>query len=660
MMPKLSFKLPQQKIFLLLVLANIAVYVWQAFSGVDWMRPELADMIKWGANVAPLTMQGEPWRLFTSMFLHSGFVHIALNMYMLILCGRFVERAYGSLNFSIIYFISGLFGSLASATWYAQHKVQSINVFLPYPVATEQLQMVVSVGASGALMGITGAYLAHWLVDEFRQKTHAESSGIYAAFAQILAINLVMGFITTGVDNACHVGGLLSGAIVGGVLAITQDGAGFAKRFGIGLAVSFLSLFLLFKGTQIPASDELKDLKTQILSELESMQKEQVLDKQKVLMDAEKAKEKATAAAEIAEDAKHEPTPVDAKTAAGESILIGQYINDMRLSRDGKRLYLVSDSENSLKIVDLENKKVVNTILGGAFGGRNKSDCSSNKCEGWGADSMALSPDEHFAYVSSMSPDAVAVIDLTQNKVVATIAVGRFPRPIVVSKNGQRGYVLNGVDNTISVLDLSNNSVIGSPITLDDGANAEGQPFGRPVGLWLANDDAQLWVTNATSNQLSVIDTKTLKITNSVALSEDNWFRAGASTAKQPLWLMGNNGLVAMNLQTQSLVKSIPFCITVDSYGMETSPDNRVLAISDRRGYLRLVKPSTRKTIGIYPVSAPDTVLFSADAKQLYVANNNTDFTTNAATQSLVILNVKNTLDVSKDVAKEDALCQLE
>jgi rhomboid protease GluP len=272
-----TFKLPKEKAFLLLVIANIAVYVLQLLAGVDWMLPELADMIKWGANVAPLTLLGEPWRLFTSMFLHSGFVHIALNMYMLILCGRFVERAYGSFNFTLIYFISGLFGSLASAAWYALHKVQSINVFLPYPVVTEHLQMVVSVGASGALMGITGAYLAHWLVVEFRQEKHAESSGIYAAFAQILAINLVMGFMTPGVDNACHFGGMVSGVIVGGILATTQDNASFAKRLGVGLAVCLLSLFLLFKGTQIPASDELKDLKTQIFTELETMQKDKDL-----------------------------------------------------------------------------------------------------------------------------------------------------------------------------------------------------------------------------------------------------------------------------------------------------------------------------------------------------------------------------------------------
>ena len=83
--------------------------------------------------------------------------------------------------------------------------------------------MVVSVGASGALMGITGAYLAHWLVVEFKQKKHDEPTGVYSAFAQILAINLVSGFITPGVDNACHLGGLVSGAILGGLFAFKLD-----------------------------------------------------------------------------------------------------------------------------------------------------------------------------------------------------------------------------------------------------------------------------------------------------------------------------------------------------------------------------------------------------------------------------------------------------
>lgn len=129
-------KLPTQKIYLLLVVINIAVYFLQISSGIDWMKPALSDLIGWGANVAPLTLQGEPWRLLTSMFLHGGLVHILMNMYMLVLCGRFVERLYGSFNFTLIYLLSGLFGSLVSAIWYASQKVQSINILLPFPITT--------------------------------------------------------------------------------------------------------------------------------------------------------------------------------------------------------------------------------------------------------------------------------------------------------------------------------------------------------------------------------------------------------------------------------------------------------------------------------------------------------------------------------------------
>jgi rhomboid protease GluP len=274
MMTKLTFKLPAEKVFLVLVLANIAVYVVQLFYGVNGIEPALPDLIKWGADVAPLTLLGEPWRLFTSMFLHIGFLHLALNMYMLILCGRFVERAYGSFNFSIIYFISGLFGSLSSALWHASHKVQHINIVFSQSFVTEQLQLIVSVGASGALMGITGAYLARWLVNELTFRDQPDHSNIVKAFAITIGLNITMGLMTPGVDNACHLGGAVSGAIVGGLLSITPQTAGFAKRFSLGLAISFLSLVLLYKGTQMPVSDELKTLKTQVLTELQDMQKD--------------------------------------------------------------------------------------------------------------------------------------------------------------------------------------------------------------------------------------------------------------------------------------------------------------------------------------------------------------------------------------------------
>jgi rhomboid protease GluP len=264
-------KLFKYKLYLWLIGINIVLYVIQLSQGVHWNKPALADLINWGANAAPLTLQGEPWRLFSNMFLHFGFMHLALNMYMLMLCGKIVERKFGSLNFLFVYMVSGLFGSLASTLWFAQHKVALPNIFIPG--FTPQLQLTVSVGASGAIMGITGAYVSRWLVDTYVYKTNTEHAGIFKAFALTVIINLVMGFMTHGVDNACHVGGLVAGLVLGALLAYTPIGTTFVKRLLVSVSLTILSIFLLLKGLQIPISKDLIDLKAETLANLADYEK---------------------------------------------------------------------------------------------------------------------------------------------------------------------------------------------------------------------------------------------------------------------------------------------------------------------------------------------------------------------------------------------------
>ena len=654
----MSSKLLSHKIFLLLIIINVAVYLVQVLSGIDWMNPALSDLIKWGANVAPLTLQGEPWRLFSSLFLHVGFIHIALNMSMLFWCGRIVEQAFDSFNFTLIYVISGLFSSLTSALWYAHHQVQTLDIFSPLSGMTTHLQLLVSAGASGALMGITGAYLAHWLVRHMLHSDKADAATLkqYGVFAQVVAINLVMGFMQLGVDNAAHVGGLISGAMLGGLLAIKPNNAAFSKRFGIALAISVVSLFLLYQGTHLAASDELKQLKTQLFTELQDLQKQQNL-----------AAEKARIAIEVAADAKLAAKPVDAKTAAGESIDLSQYlsakpfITDLKLSADGKQLVILAgELDNALIVVDTQTKQVVSTIKGPKTD-FSEENCRSLMCEGKGASAVLLSPDGRFAYVSSLLQNAVSVVDLKQQKVLIDIATGTFPRAMAISKNGQRAYVANGVDNTLSVLDLSANIAIASPIKLD-GGTAERQPFGHTDGLWLANDDSQLWALDAVLNQIQVIDTATLKTVKIIALT-DNYLRDAKVGADGYLWIVGSTGIDVINPKTVEYDKKLAFCRKASFYHIATSSNKKQLAIAEDDGgyapsYVHLINTSTSKTIGRYPITGPQNPLFSLDGKQIYVLGKQRNDAGNAKF-SLNILTVDKTLDVTNDDENSpELLCQ--
>src|SRR5258708_37895677 len=62
---------------------NVAVFVAMVLSGVSPVEPAIAQLLKWGANYAPLTLQGQPWRLLTANYVHNGIIHIALNMWCL-------------------------------------------------------------------------------------------------------------------------------------------------------------------------------------------------------------------------------------------------------------------------------------------------------------------------------------------------------------------------------------------------------------------------------------------------------------------------------------------------------------------------------------------------------------------------------------------------
>jgi rhomboid protease GluP len=153
-------------------------------------------LIRMGAKSTPLIAAGEYWRLFTSMFLHVGVMHLAFNGYALFVIGIELERLLGPGRFLSVYLLSGLFGSLASYAF------------------SDSL----AAGASGAIFGIIGAQAAFFLV-------HRERLGTWGTrrlgnIALILVLNLVWGFSQPGrIDNLAHVGGLLAGVALGWVLA---------------------------------------------------------------------------------------------------------------------------------------------------------------------------------------------------------------------------------------------------------------------------------------------------------------------------------------------------------------------------------------------------------------------------------------------------------
>jgi rhomboid protease GluP len=187
----LAFK-PRKNYFItpLIIDLNIAVYLFLLFVGADPISPSSDIILKWGANFAPLTFDGQWWRLFTCCFLHFGILHIAFNMYALFYIGFLLEPLLGKSRFLVAYLSCGLLSSLASLWWNT---------------------LIVSAGASGAIFGMYGLFLALLTTNLIPKQYRQSQLNIMVVF---VVFNLAFG-ATGGIDNAAHIGGLLAGIVIG-------------------------------------------------------------------------------------------------------------------------------------------------------------------------------------------------------------------------------------------------------------------------------------------------------------------------------------------------------------------------------------------------------------------------------------------------------------
>jgi membrane associated rhomboid family serine protease len=189
----------------ILLIAMALGYLWELAvaggPGSLFGGPGLGDLIDAGALV-PVTggtalhpvggiVGGEWWRLLSSIFLHAGLIHLALNSYVLWIFGVEIERQIGRLFTLTVFLVTGVF---AGATSFA---------FAP--------GFIVGVGASGAIFGLVGAFIAY----NYLRRHHVMAQARLRGALSMLLINLVIGFSIPGIDWRAHVGGLVAGLVAG-------------------------------------------------------------------------------------------------------------------------------------------------------------------------------------------------------------------------------------------------------------------------------------------------------------------------------------------------------------------------------------------------------------------------------------------------------------
>nr|WP_315175490.1 rhomboid family intramembrane serine protease [uncultured Flavobacterium sp.] len=193
----LSVLVPTNNYFItpFIILVNILLFFLMVFNGVSFFSPETQDIIDWGGNYAPLTIENGWWRLLSSCFLHFGFFHLILNCYALGYVGLLLEPYFKKISYLSIYLFCGILSSLSSLYWN---------------------ENIVSAGASGAILGMYSLLTVLMLSKQIKNKN---SLNLITAIISFIVLN-ISGSFKEGIDGAAHIGGLVTGLVFGFILVL--------------------------------------------------------------------------------------------------------------------------------------------------------------------------------------------------------------------------------------------------------------------------------------------------------------------------------------------------------------------------------------------------------------------------------------------------------
>lgn len=172
-----------------LIAINIIMYIISVVISKSFWDIDPYTLLFLGGQYGPLIDYGQWWRLVTAMFLHGGLLHILFNMYALYILGDQIEHIFGKIRYIVLYFVTGVIASVFS-----------------YIVEPD----ILSVGASGAIFGLFGALLVFAIIE--RDKIN---KGALGNLVFIIVLNLYIGANSSNINNYAHIGGFISGIVLG-------------------------------------------------------------------------------------------------------------------------------------------------------------------------------------------------------------------------------------------------------------------------------------------------------------------------------------------------------------------------------------------------------------------------------------------------------------
>ena len=196
-----------------LIIINLFIFLFPMFYG------NAKQVYNLFASYGPFVKMGEYYRLLTAAFLHANIAHLIFNMYALWIIGMQLESFIGRWRYLVVYLFSAITGSLLSV------------------IVTPD---AVSVGASGAIFGLLGALLYFG----YHYRVYL-GTVIKSQIIPLIFINLLLGFMIPGIDNAAHIGGLIGGALIMIGVGVKYKSSNFEKINGLIVSAIYLG-FLIY------------------------------------------------------------------------------------------------------------------------------------------------------------------------------------------------------------------------------------------------------------------------------------------------------------------------------------------------------------------------------------------------------------------------------
>jgi YVTN family beta-propeller protein len=219
---------------------------------------------------------------------------------------------------------------------------------------------------------------------------------------------------------------------------------------------------------------------------------------------------------------------VNRKLKLTDSISLGQKMKDaispagIELDDAAKKMYVVTKDNNSLYIIDLVTKKIIQR---------------ENLYEA--AYTCLLSPNRRELYISLWGGKKVLVFDVVSKKMSSSIDVGENPNELLLSKNGKYLFVANAGDNSVSVIDIANRKIL----EVLNAALYPNAPTGSASnGLALSENQQTLYIANADNNCLAVFDVSQPGVSRSKGFIPAGWYPTNVKLIGKKIFVSNGKG----------------------------------------------------------------------------------------------------------------------